>query len=88
MTLAEFCELVRSNIDLFESDYVTKRGEHPNPNEAYPLSLTPELWFAQLDIWFRMLESLGGVNQKKSFYSETEVDEDGTVEFKLENIDE
>ncbi len=88
MTLTEFCEMIRTNIDLFETDYVKKRGEHPNPNESYPLSITPEMWFMQLDMWFRMLEALGGLKEPEPIYTENEVDEDGTIEFTLENFDE
>lgn len=87
MTLQEFCQMIRTNIDLFETDYMAKRGQHPNPEESYPLNITPEMWFMQLDVWFRMLEALGGL-EKQPIYTETAVDEDGTVEFKLEEFNE
>lgn len=88
MTLDEFCERIRSNIDVFEKDYLKKRNEHPHPNEAYPLNLSPELWMIQLDVWLRMLEALGGLDEKRPVYQEVEIDDEGSVEFRLEDAEE
>jgi len=85
MTLSEFAERIRENIDIFETDYLTKRSGHPHPDHAYPLTMSPEQWIAQLDIWLRMLEALNGTTDSP-LYQETEI-EDGGVEFTLEGLD-
>ena len=84
MTLSEFCELIRTNIDSFEDEYVDKRASHPNPDDAYPLTLTPEMWFGQLDIWFRILEIKKGSNQHSDFFEENSE----AVEFKIDDFEE
>ena len=87
MNLHNFTNLVRTNIKIFRDDYLDKRSKHPHPDQAYPLTMSQEQWFAQLDIWFRMLEVTMNKAGNQPLYMEKETD-DGGVEFTLEDLDD
>ena len=80
--------MIRTNIDAFESDYMKQRNKHPNPEESYPLNVTPANWFVQLDMWFRMQESLDELKEPEPVYAETQMDEEGSIEFVLEEFND
>ena len=55
--------MMRSNIDLFEEDYVRNRKEAKNPDAAYPTEASPKEWMEMVQVWYNILEIMGGLDE-------------------------